>query len=307
MIVAIVQDGPVHNNKAETLKKTIEIICSAKYQGADLVVFGETWLSGYPAWLDVCPEAALWNNDAVKSVWADMFSNAVDVTSNDLDDLKKVVCDNQIWMVIGVNEKITKGPGNGTLYNSAFIFSSGGEIVQHHRKLMPTFSEKMVYGLGDGAGLTTVDSSFGRLGTLICWEHWMPMARQAMHEEAEDIHVALWPSVKEMHQVCSRQYAFEGRCHVVSAGQIMEANELPKQLKMPADLRGGDLVLKGGSCIYGPDGSEILSPQIGKREVIYRELDLSRNLKEKMNLSISGHYNRPDVFDFQINKSRHGK
>jgi len=177
MIISIVQDGPVFNNKKQTIQKTIELVGQAKKGGADLVVFGETWLCGYPVWIDICRDAALWDHEPVKSIWADMYDSAIDLSSRDFDKLKKVVTDEKIWAVMGMNEKITKGPGNGTLINAVLTISDKGEIVNHHRKLMPSYSEKLVHGVGDGAALNNVKTPFGNLGALICWEHWMPMAR----------------------------------------------------------------------------------------------------------------------------------
>ena len=125
---------------------------------------------------------------------------------------------------------------------------------------MPTYTEKLIHSTGDGAGLNAVDIPKARIGALICWEHWMPMVRQVMHDEAEDIHFALWPMVKEMHQVVTRQYAFEGRCYVVSIGQIMHARDTPLQLELPKKLKNkpDKKVLRGGSCVASPDGNWLL-------------------------------------------------
>jgi len=305
MKIAIVQDGPIFNNLKETIEKTCDLISMAKDEKADLVVFGECWLSGYPVWLDVCKDANLWDHAPIKEVWASMYQNSVDCRSNDLDLIKKVINDTGVNVVIGANEKQSSGRGNHTIYNSIFTFDTSGELVNCHRKLMPTYTEKLVHGMGDGNGLNAIDTSFGRLGSLICWEHWMPMARQAMHDEAEDLHIALWPFVKDMHHLASRQYAIEGRCHVVSVGQIMELSELPIGLEISDTIQVEDnFLLKGGSAVYGPDGEFILEPVKAKRELILLELDLKSNIKERMNLSVSGHYQRPDIFDYKVNKER---
>ncbi len=304
MIAAIIQDSPIINQKSETIQKTLDLIDIASNTGADLIVFGETWLCGYPVWLDICSNVAIWDHEPVKTVWSEMYNSAIDISKGDLELIQKAAKAKKIWIVIGANEKIGKGKGNGTLFNSVITISNIGQIENVHRKLMPTYTEKLVHGTGDGAGLKSIETSFGNLGALICWEHWMPLTRQAMHDEAEDFHIALWPFVKEMHQICARQYAFEGRCHVISVGQIMEASQLPSALDMPSHLSPNDIIMKGGSSIYGPDGSIILEPVYNERKIIYQELNLNLNTPEKMNLSVSGHYNRPDIFSFEINKNR---
>ncbi len=304
MIAAIIQDSPIINQKSETIQKTLDLIEIASNTGADLIVFGETWLCGYPVWLDICSNVAIWDHEPVKTVWSEMYNCAMDISNGDLELIQKAAKAKKIWIVIGANEKIGKGKGNGTLFNSVITISNIGQIKNVHRKLMPTYTEKLIHGTGDGAGLKSIETSFGNLGALICWEHWMPLTRQAMHDEAEDVHIALWPFVKEMHQICARQYAFEGRCHVISVGQIMEASQLPSALDIPSHLSPNDIIMKGGSSIYGPDGSIILEPVYNERKIIYQELNLNLNTPEKMNLSVSGHYNRPDIFSFEINKNR---
>ncbi|MEL6867957.1 MAG: nitrilase-related carbon-nitrogen hydrolase, partial [Bacteroidota bacterium] len=153
----------------------------------------------------------------------------------------------------------------------------------------------------------TIETDFGRLGGLICWEHWMPLSRQAMHEAGEDIHIALWPNVHELLQVASRAYAFEGRCFVLSVGQLMYARDLPSELEMPDKWKDQPdaLVLKGGSSIIGPDGHYILGPVYEETSILVQKIDgLDRVYEERMALDTSGHYNRRDVFDFAINRKR---
>ncbi|MBT8189651.1 MAG: carbon-nitrogen hydrolase family protein [Bacteroidia bacterium] len=303
MKVAIVQYGPDYFQLEKTIDRSCTYISTAAEQSCDLIVFGECWLSGYPFWLDVCHDVALWDHAPVKEVWARMFSNSVDVLNGGLKKIQEAVSTHNIHCVIGLNEIITKGRGNNTIYNTVITLNNKGEISNHHRKLMPTYTEKLVHGMGDGFGLKSVDTKFGRIGTLICWEHWMPMARQSMHDEMEDIHIALWPYVKEMHHVASRHYAMEGRCHVVSVGQICYSKDIPKELN-PGLQQNDEFILKGGSAIYGPAGNIILEPVYDKAELITVEINLSSNRAESMNLSVSGHYQRPDIFDYKINKER---
>jgi chlorite dismutase len=135
-----------------------------------------------------------------------------------------------------VNERVEAGAGNGTLYNSLLVFDATGNLANHHRKLVPTYTERLVWGAGDARGLAAVDTAIGRVGGLICWEHWMPLSRHVLHASGEHVHVALWPTVHEMHQIASRHYAFEGRCFVVAAGLLMRVRDVPAGLALPPEL-----------------------------------------------------------------------
>ena len=226
--VAIVQQGPVYLDLQKSLEKMLALIEGAVSKKAELIVFGETWLSGYPVWLDHCEDYARWDYGPTKKVFSKMYQNSVSVDGETIKTICEVAKKNEIVIVVGINEVVEKGIGNGTIYNSLLIIDSNGEIVNHHRKLMPTYTEKLLYGTGDGHGLKAADTTLGRIGSLICWEHWMPLTRQAMHNSGELIHIALWPQVHEMLQLASRHYAFEGRCFVIAVGQIMKASSFPK-------------------------------------------------------------------------------
>lgn len=306
MKLAVVQDGPIFNDKKATIEKTCQIIEQVSKEDVNLVVFGENWLCGYPIWLDICKDVNLWEDEGIKDVWSQTYKNSIDINSDDLKEISDILKEKNIYAVIGANEVINSGKGNGTIYNSLFTFNNSGNIVNHHRKLMPTFTEKLVHGLGDGYGLKTIDTDFGKLGSLICWEHWMPLTRQAMHDEGEDLHIGVWPFAKEMHHLASRHYAIEGRCHVVAVGQIMERNELPSGLQISDKLTDqiGNYLLRGGSAVYDSQGNSIIDPIYDERKIIYSDLDLSKNIKDRMNLAVSGHYQRHDVFRLGINKNR---
>ena len=301
--VAIAQAGPVFLDAKASLAKAPGLIEQAAAAGAQLVVFGETWLPGYPAWLDYCPEAALWNHEPTKNVFARLRQNSVVVPGPATRQLGETAKRLQVNLVIGVNERVDSGPGNGTLYNSLLTFGADGALLNHHRKLVPTYTERLVWGPGDGAGLAVAETTAGRVGGLICWEHWMPLARQAMHLAGEQIHIAVYPTVHEMHQIASRQYAFEGRCFVLAVGLIMRADELPAELAAPPDLSPDALILRGGSCVIAPDGSFVVEPVFAEERVIIAELDFTHIDREKMTLDVTGHYARPDVFEFALRKS----
>ncbi len=305
--IGIVQAAPVYLDAKKSLDKAVTHIEEAVQKGAELVVFGETWFTGYPAWIDHCPDVARWNHGPVKKLYSRMLQNSIRVPGKELAHLQTLAAKYKVVIVLGVNETTDSGVGNGTLYNSLLIIDDLGELVNHHRKLVPTFNERLLYGIGDAHGLKAVDTGLGRIGGLICWEHWMPLTRQAMHNSGEHIHIALWPTVHEVHQLASRHYAFEGRCFVVAVGQIMRVKDIPKELALPAELKDkpDQQTLYGGSCIIGPDAGFCLEPQFNQEGIIIHKLEnVERVLEERITLDTSGHYNRSDLFDFQINDKR---
>src|SRR6266481_3867295 len=299
--VAIAQCAPIYLDKHASLAKALDLIQQAAKRGAQLVAFGETWLPGYPAWLDVCPGAALWENGFAKDVFARLRSNSIVVPGEEVNALREAARDLKIAIVIGVNERVDSGPGNGTLYNSLLTISEDGQLGNHHRKLVPTYTERLVWGNGDGRGLEAVPTSAGRVGGLICWEHWMPLARMAMHNSGEHIHVAVWPTVHELHQLASRHYAFEGRCFVLAVGLMMPAEDLPRELRDGAALLSGgsQWIERGGSAIIGPDSRYILDPVFDREELLVSDLDLTQIDRGLMTFDVSGHYARPDLFRFE--------
>jgi len=298
--VAVVQASPTALNLAASSAKALALIEEAAANGAKLVCFGETFLPGYPAWLDYCQGAALWNHPPVKEVFAELRANSVLVPGVETEVLAEAAVRLGAGIVIGVNERVQDAPGHGTLYNSLLFFGDDGRLVNHHRKLIPTYSERMVWGQGDSAGLRCVKVDNVNVGGLICWEHWMPMARQHMHNMGEQIHVAVWPTVNDMHQVASRHYAFEGRCFVLAAGQIMRASALPAGLCPLAQLAPETLIERGGSAIIAPDGRYIVGPTFDEEVVLYATLDLQQIDQESMTLDVSGHYSRPDIFQLKV-------
>jgi nitrilase len=293
--VALAQAAPVYHNKAASLAKALELIRKAAEQGAGLIAFGETWIPGYPAWLDICPGAALWNHQPTKEVFAELRDNSISTDGPEIAQLSQAARDLQIGIVIGINERVERGPGAKTLYNSLLTFSPDGRLANHHPKLVPTFTERLVWGNGDGRGLNSVDIGQARVGGLICWEHWMPLARMAMHQTGEHIHVAVWPTVNEVAQLASRHYAFEGRCFVISVGLMMPTCDVPQQL--PHNITD-KWVERGGSCIVAPDSTYIVDPVLDREELIIADLDLAMIDRESMNLDVTGHYARPDIFRF---------
>lgn len=286
---------------ASGLELTARLTQEAARLGAKLVVFPETWLPGYPAWLDVCRDAGLWDHAPVKAAYRRMAEQSITVPGRVNDTLSSIARENSVTLVVGAVERVDAGPARGTLFNVLLVYGPDGRLLNHHRKVMPTYTERLVWGGGGAQGVRAVDTPLGRVGGLICWEHWMPLVRQALHESGEDVHVGLWPTVKEMNVVASRHYAFEGRCWVIAVGSLMRASALPAGLEPHPELVGDpdQWVLRGGSTVVAPDGSIVAGPVYDEPQILLTEIDLSRVREESMNLDVTGHYHRPDLFRLQ--------
>ncbi len=300
-VVAAIVQAEVTASADEGVELTRQKALQAAAEGAELIVFPETWIPGYPAWLDLSRDAALWDHAPVKAVFARIAENSISIPGPAFDRLAAAAREACATLVVGISERVGRGAGRGTLYNSLITIGPDGTLLNHHRKLMPTYTERLVWGAGDVEGLRAVDTPAGRVSALVCWEHWMPLARQALHESGEDVHVAVWPTVHDLHQVASRQYAFEGRCFVLASGALMRASSLPPELEPhPERVTGPDQwVLRGGSAIIGPDGKYIIEPVYEEPRILLAELDLRRASEESMTLDVTGHYHRPELFDFR--------
>ena len=307
--VAIIQHPPVYLNKDATLQKAVGFIRDAAANDAKIIVFPETWFPGYPVWLDEAPEVGVWDHEGAKQLYRLLFENAFSLDDDEAHQLQDLADSLGVFIVVGAHERV----GN-SLFCSEIYFSPG-DFPQSHRKLMPTYTERMIWGLGDGSTLEVVNTPYGTLGGLICWEHWMPLARAAMHAKGEAIHAALWPGLTEMQQVASQHYAFEGRCFVLAAGAYVTVGDvldglasLDENAKAAEELLTSmgprDKVLKpGNSTIYAPDGSIVA--QLGEETgVLYATLDLNMISENLMTLDTDGHYSRPDVFELKVDTKR---
>ncbi len=304
-VVAIVQRPPVLLDLAATMERAVQAIEEAG--DADLVVFPETWVTGYPAWVFGMagwgdPEARRWYGRLLRE-------SPVLGGPDDFDDgmasVRAAAQRANSTVVIGLNERV-----GGTLHNSLATIGPNGRLLNLHRKLVPTHTERIVWGQGDGAGLRAVDTPAGRVGGLVCWEHWMPLARQALHAEHEQIHVAVWPDMPELHEMAARTYAREGGCFVISAALYLGVDDVPAELKdayragvgpdAPAD---GEL-FDGGSSIATPRGDWLLEPVRGRAELIMAEIDLDAVDEAHTDLDVAGHYSRSDVLTLRVDTSR---
>jgi len=313
--VAVIQHPPVFLNLDASIEKACSLIeAAAAGQETDLVVFPETWLPGYPLWIDSSPEAALWNHPPANALYRLLADNSIVVPGKHLDRLLEAARKSGAYVVMGAHERL-----GGTLYNTMIFISRDGELFQMHRKLVPTYTERLLWGRGDGSTLSAMDTEWGNLGGLICWEHWMPLARAAMHAKKEIIHIAQWPWVRGLHQLASRHYAFEGQCFVIAAGCVLTKGEvlagfhsleekdsqaLELLEALPGD--GDDLLMKGGSAVIGPDYRYVTEPLWEEPGIVYSELDLGRITEGHMLLDTDGHYSRPDVFRLEVDDRPQG-
>ena len=299
--VAICQAAPIPLDFDGGIEKAIRLAREAIEGGAQVVAFGETFLGGYPLWLDESPGAALWDHPGTRACHNILLDQAIVPGDERLLPLQELCDASGALISIGAHERL-----RSSLYNNQLLFRPGMEPLDH-RKLVPTHGERLIWMRGDGSTLNVQEAEWGRAGNLICWEHWMPLTRQTMHNSGEHIHVAVWPKVHEMLQIATRSYAFEGRCYAVGVGQIMRVKDIPAELNLPPKLQDkpDHMLLSGGSCIVGPDGHYVLEPQWDVEGVFTAEVDLSKCYEERLALDVTGHYQRNDVFELAVNKKRH--
>lgn len=302
-VVAAVQAAPVFLDLDASVDKAVGLIEQAAERGARIIGFPETWLPGYPAWIF---GAAGWDDPAAKRAYARLARNAVEVSSPAVDRLREAAREAEAVVVMGAHERDTATSG-GTLFNSQLIVGPDGGLLGVHRKLVPTHAERILWGAGDGSTLHVLDTPYARVGGLVCWEHWMPLARFAMHAKGEEVHVASWPDMPESHHIASRHYAFEGRCFVICAASYLRMADVPEDFELRELLRDGvevetdgDELLSGGSGVIGPDGAWLAGPVFGREDIITAEIDLERIREEQQALDAVGHYNRPDVFRLTV-------
>ena len=300
--VAAVQATYVLMDREATIDRVAELTSAAAASGARLVVFPEAFIPGTPIWIDTQP---IWNGDAD---WFRLLAeNAVVVPSAATDRLGDIAREHDVWLVIGVQERDQHG---GTIYNTLLYFSPGGALVEKHRKLMPTGSERTVWGMGDGSTLRVVETEFGRIGGLICWENYMPLARFHMYAQGIDLWLAPTLAPGDAWVASMRHLARENRMYVVAVNPVLHVDGIPvdfphRDRLAPAEYvaENGPWLEQGNSVIVGPDGGIITGPVRQKEETIVADLDLGAVASARRLMDPTGHYNRPDVFRLHVDIS----
>jgi nitrilase len=295
--VACVQAEPAILDREATLDRLEQLAAEAAGNGAELVVFPETFIPVYPSsrWAKAF---AGWQDDGAKRVFAQIAQNSIAVGSPSERRIAAAAQELGVWLVTGVNEVEPERPG--TIYNSLLYHSPGGELVLHHRKLVPTNHERLVWGQGDGRGLHAVETGFGRMGGLICWENYMPLARFALYESGVEIYVASTADDGDAWQATLVHIARESRAYVVSPCHFQRASSYPADFPLASELEGAGLLGRGGSAILAPDGSYLAGPLYDDEGVLYADLDPSTLLAERQRFDPVGHYNRPDVLQLTV-------
>ncbi len=302
--LAIAQIAPIWLDRAKTLAKIIDYVEKAAAEGAGLVVFGETILPGYPFWPDGTG-GARFNDPIQKDLFAHYASQAVCIEEGHLDPLCSRCRELGIAAVVGTVERPLDRSGT-SVYCSLVYIDQTGEIRNIHRKLQPTYEERLVWSPGDGHGLRVFPIGGFQLGGLNCWENWMPLPRAALYGLGETLHVAIWPGNARNTEVLTRFLAREGRSYCVSVSGIMRKEDVPKDLPHRKLILKGmsDMPANGGSCLAAPDGSWIIEPVVGEEALLFAELDPREVLRERQNFDPSGHYSRPDVTRLEVNRQR---
>jgi nitrilase len=296
--VACVQVEPVVLDREATLDKLETVAAEAAREGAELVVFPETFVPVYPSsrWAKAF---AGWEGTGAKETFARLAQESVAVGSPAERRIGAAARELGIWIVTGVNE--VDAERSGTIYNALFFHSPAGELALHHRKLVPTNHERLVWGQGDGRGLTTVETGFGRVGGLICWENYMPLARVALYEAGVEIYVASTADDGDAWQQTLVHIARESRAYVVAPAHYQQESSYPDDFPLAAEIEGAGTIGRGGSAILAPDGSYLAGPSYDEEVVLYAELDPARLLAERQRFDPVGHYSRPDVLHLDVN------
>jgi len=295
--VACVQAEPVVLDRERTLDKLAALTADAKAAGAALVVFPETFLPAYPSssWAKYL---AGWADPRAKGAFAMLARESVEVPGPAADRLGEIARENEVWLVTGVNERDPAKPG--TLYNALLYHSPEGELALHHRKLVPTNHERLIWGQGDGGGLRALQTPIGRIGGLICWENYMPLARFSLYESGVEIYIASTADDGDAWQATLVHIARESRAFVVAPSHFQRAGSYPDDFPLKDELAGLDVIGRGGSAILDPDGSYLAGPLYDEEGILYADLEPQRLDEERQRFDPAGHYHRPDVLELKV-------
>lgn len=299
--IAVVQKSPVFLDKTKSIELAVASVREAAAQKADLVIFTEAFIPGYPTWVWRLKPGGDWNLS--EQLYKRLFDNAVTMESDDLAPLYDVAREHAITIICGIEERDHQ-LSRSTLYNTVIIIGTDGRLLNKHRKLMPTNPERMVWGFGDASGLNVVETAVGRIGTLICWENYMPLARYALYSQGVEIYIAPTYDSGDGWVGSLQHIAREGRCWVVGCGNLMQGSDFPDDLPGKKQLYpdAEEWVNQGDSLVVAPGGAIVAGPLHKESGILYCDIDLGKIDSARRVLDVAGHYSRPDIFTLQVNR-----
>ena len=293
---AVVQAAPVLFDTPKSLQRLADLSADAAKQGAELVVFPEAFIGGYPKGHDFGVSLGMRTPEG-REEFRRLFESAIEVPGPATEFIGSVANDHAVHLVVGVVER-----DGGTLYCTALIFGPDGQMLGKHRKLMPTAMERVIWGSGDGSTLPVVTTKLGKIGSVICWENYMPLLRTAMYAKGIELYCAITVDDRETWLPTVRHIALEGRCFVLSACQFLQRSDLPSGYPTERFPASQEVLIRGGSCIVGPLGQLLAGPKYGEECVLAADLDRAELARAKFDFDVVGHYSRPDVFRLEVNE-----
>lgn len=302
--IAMAQISPIWLDKTATLQKVEQSILEASKKNCELIVFGEGLIPGYPFWLALTGGAE-WDKKVNKELHRHYVSNSITIENGDLDSICQLAKANKMAVYLGVIERPLDRGGH-SVYASLVYINQEGVIKSVHRKLQPTYDERLTWSPGDGNGLQVHSLKQFTVGGLNCWENWMPLPRAALYGLGENLHIAVWPGSNHNTKDITRFIARESRSYVVSVSSLMRKIDFPENTPYLKEIRNNapDTLANGGSCIAGPDGEWIIEPVLDKEGLIIQTIDFNRVYEERQNFDPVGHYSRPDVTKLSVNRER---
>ncbi len=295
---SVVQLAPVFFDKQKTLEKIGQYIRKAAKEKSRIILFPEVIIPGYPRGL-IFGTAVGGRTPEGREMFLRYWENAIEVPGSETDQLAKWAKEAKAYVVVGVTEK---DKVSDTLYCSLLYFSPQGQLIHRHRKIKPTAAERILWGEGDGSDLNVIDTPFGKVGGLICWENYMPLARMALYQQGLEVYLAPTADCRDSWQATLTHIACEGRCFVLGCNQYLTKEHYPADLKKKVVADSPALPSSGGSVIIGPLGKTLAGPLFGKEGVLTAEIDHREIIKAKMDFDVIGHYARPDIFDLTWKK-----
>jgi len=299
--VAVIQSAPVLFNREASLEKANQLINEAGKTGARLVLLPEAYIPAYPRGLSFGMVVGSRTPEG-RSLWKRYWDNAIAIPSNATDTLGACAHEAGVYLAIGVIER-DREYSQGTLYCTLLFFSPEGKLMGKHRKLKPTGAERLIWGEGDGSTMPVFETEIGRIGGLICWENYMPLARMTMYGKGVEIYLAPTADSRDTWQATMRHIACEGRCFVLGCNQFVTKDMYPNEIELIDEIKNQpEIMCRGGSVIISPLGDVLAGPLFDEEGILYADLDMDEIIKGKVDLDVVGHYARPDVFKLYFNE-----